>query len=649
MHIINRCMTAALLTGITAAFAFPAHARAAADETRIETTVITATRTDTAIKDAPGAVTVVTAEDIRDMAANDILDIVRESAGVSLIGRGVGGRSVISLRGLESQQTLILVDGRRVAASDPVFGHSDFEQNWVPIESIERIEVVRGPQSALYGSEAMGGVINIITRKSTGEWNGSVRVGGGLADDGNGGVRQQYGANIAGPLIGNKLGLSLSAEYLYDEDIPDEDMPAYTEIEEKEATSVNAGMRFSLNDNHTLTFDINVVQDDRNRNTVSRGTDYEDCYALDKIIYGLGWQGTTGPVQSRVSVYRSDIDKDSIKIYETGTVTLNPEKLTNDVLEAQSTFATGRHLWTFGGELRKEELASSSLRSGEDSVTHQAWFGQDEFSLLGGRLLLTPGLRWDDHESFGTQLSPRLYALYKITDLLTLKAGYGQAFRAPTVKQVSEGYHATSGPHTFVGNPDLGPETSDTYECGVEYFGENLFARAMFFFNSIEDLITYEQLAVDNGRRTYRAVNLDEVETQGFETELGIGLSRNFFLSTAYTYLEAEDTQNGRRLEGKPRHSLNAKLKYTTSSKDLTAALRVQYIADQVLENGQDALEGVPDYALWHLSMRKTLWGGLEAQLGVENIGDVRLSEKSDLFAYEERGRLYYANLRYAF
>jgi outer membrane receptor for ferrienterochelin and colicins len=114
-------------------------------ETEMEKTVVTATRTEVSLKDAPGAITIVTAEEIKDIAANDILDIVRETAGVSLVGRGVGGRTVISIRGLDSRQTMILIDGKRVPASDPVFGHSDYEQNWIPIEAITMCLTLKPP------------------------------------------------------------------------------------------------------------------------------------------------------------------------------------------------------------------------------------------------------------------------------------------------------------------------------------------------------------------------------------------------------------------------------------------------------------------------------------------------------------------------
>ena len=622
---------------------------AAESKVELDKKVVTATRTEVSLMDAPGAVTVITAEDIKDIPANDILDIIRETAGVSLIGRGVGGRNVISIRGLNSWHSLILIDGKRLAASDPVFGHSDFEQNWVSIESIERIEVVRGPLSALYGSEAIGGVINIITRKTTDEWQGSAKIGGGFRDDGNGGENRNIGIQAGGPIVKDKLGLSLTAEYIEDKDTPDKDDPVVSELEGKEVFSVGGKLTFLLNPNHTLEATAGIVRDDRERDASSRGRNYLGVCDLDKKNYSVSWHGTTGNFNSSVSAYRSDIDKVKRNLYEDDSRTENPEQLINDVLDAQTTFPVGFNLITMGGELRNEELESESMDKGKDDVTHGALFFQDEMALLNERLLLTPGIRWDDHESFGSEFSPRLYALYKLTDQVNLKAGYGHAFRAPTIKQVSEGYHAASGPHEFFGNPNLKPEKSDSYELGAEYHDDGFFLRVLYFFNDIEDLIDWDQIDQVGSIRHFLAANVAKAETQGIETELGWTLPQGFDLTCSYTYLDAKDAENDQRLDEKPRHAINGKLRYRANRIGLSATLRSQYIAGQVLYNDDDELEGAPDYALWHFSLRKTFFNSLEAQIGVDNIGDVRLADRSNLFAYEERGRFYYANLRYQF
>ncbi|MBN1904053.1 MAG: TonB-dependent receptor [Deltaproteobacteria bacterium] len=617
-------------------------------ETKLEKTVVTATRTEVSLKDAPGAISVITADEIKDMAVDDVLDIIRETAGVSLIGRGVGGRTVISIRGLESHQTLMMVDGKRIAASDPIFGHSDFEQNWIPIESIERVEVARGPLSSLYGSEAMGGVVNIITKKTTKAWYGSVKAGGG-APQGEGGENRTYSAFIGGPILENKLGFSLSAEYIENDNTPDNDDPMYDELEGKEVFSTVGKLIFSPSANHTIEADINLTSDDRNRRTTSSGRDYQDLYELDKSIYGLTWRGLIGPVNSIVKFYSSDIDKKSDKAYEDGTHTLYPERFTNNVFDFQTSTPFGSNLITLGGEYRNEELESTSLLEGKDDVTHKALFIQDELPLFNSSFLLTPGVRWDDHETFGSEISPRIYALYKLNNSMNLKAGYGHAFRAPTVKQVSPGYYAMTGPHTFLGNPDLQPETSDAYEMGYEYFGEGLFGRVMFFYNDIDDLIAYNQVSASGARRTYIADNIDKAETKGIEIELKKSLSQVMEFNLSYTYLEAKNEETGERLTGKPKNSISAGLKGSWKSLGLNASLRAQYIGNQVYENSEDILEEAPDYTLLHFAISKQLIEGFELQMGIDNITNVRLADKTDLFSYEERGRFVYGNLRYSF
>ena len=193
------------------------------------------------------------------------------------------------------------------------------------------------------------------------------------------------------------------------------------------------------------------------------------------------------------------------------------------------------------------------------------------------------------------------------------------------------------------------PETSDAYEAGVEYFGDKIFARAICFYNDIEDLIDWKQIGQNGRVRLFEATNIDEAKAEGVEVEVGVTLPHRLALSCNYTYLDAKDTKNDVRLDEKPRHTVNTKLKYAWDTIGLSAVLRFQYIADQELFNDDDELVDAPDYSLWNFSIRKTLLNNFEIQMGVENIEDVRLADKSDLFAYEERGRFYYANLRFNF
>ncbi len=366
--------------------------------------IVTATRTQTELENAPGAVTVIDREMIEEAPARDLVDIIAETPGISLIGTGVGGRKTLSIRGADSRHTLILIDGRRIAASDAVMGHSNFENSWIPLEEIERIEVVRGPLSALYGSEALGGVINIITKVPTDTWSGQVKLGGGMPE-GDGGENINSGAAINGAVIPGRVAASVSAGYIHERAIPDEDNPAISEIEGREIYSFSPKIYLTPTKNHRIELFASIVDEERDYITTSGSAKIDYTYVLDKYTAGISWSGTTGPLESQIDIYRSQVDKVSIKEYAaTGVKSKTPDKATNDVVDAQTSMQLGFNLFTLGGEWREESIEADSLDDigGEETVTYKSAFAQDEISLFNERLLLTPGLRYDHHEYFGS-------------------------------------------------------------------------------------------------------------------------------------------------------------------------------------------------------------------------------------------------------
>jgi len=601
--------------------------------------VVTATRSEMDTKDAPGAITIITRQDIEETDAADLVGLLREHAGVVLKGRSVGGRKTITFRGFNDKHTLMLVDGMRISASNAAIGHSDMENNWVPIESIERIEIVRGPLSALYGSEAMGGVVNIITKKTGDKWHGSVQTRAGFRDDGNDGEIQNFGAQVSGPVIKDKLGIRVSAEYSNEEVTPDKDDEKQTDIEGKEVTSGSVGLTYTPSSDHTLNIFFNGANDERERPALSRGKYFTDYYDIDKYQVGAELSSKIGFTDNVLKLYRSSITKDKDKIYESGKTSNSYDKIVNEVADFQSSFLIMGSRLTLGGEFRKEELTSPTMVEKSDDAVHTALFAQDEIVLFD-RLSITTGLRFDHHDAFGSEISPRIYALYKINDNINLKAGYGHAFNAPTIKQVSDGYQANTGPHTFFGNPDIKPETSDNYEVGLELYFDRIQAKAFYFHNEIDDLIDWDLIRKIGRRRQFKAENIDEARTRGLETQIGVDLPFNFHLSANYMYLDAKDTKNNERLEDRPRHTMGGKLRYDFEPWGLWAALRFDYTGSQLINE-----ENAPPFTLWSFSMGKQITSSLDLKCGIDNIGDVRLADESDAFNYEERGRTFWAGL----
>ena len=620
------------------ATAFPTYA--AEEITEVQQVVVTATRTEMLQEDVPGSVTVITAEQIEESNAEDLLDVIRSTTGISLVGRGVGGRKVMSIRGMESRHSLILINGHRIAASDDVIGHSDFEYSWVPLESIERIEIVRGPMSSLYGSEALGGVINIITKPVSDTWQGVTNGSLGTPTDRDGGDHYRLAAHGSGPLTHN-IGLSFSVEKVYEDDTRDEDQPQYSELEGKEILAGEATLSFALDERQTLELTVLGSEEERWRDTYGRRGDYRGDYDIDRYQTALSYRGRFGSGPLEGSIYRSWEDAD----YRTTAGFTSSNTLIEDVAEVHGSTALGEnHLLSLGGEYRQEALKNRLLRTGETDATHWALFAQDEIS-LGEALAITAGLRWDHHEYFGSEISPRIYAVYKATDKITVKGGYGHGFKAPSLKRVSPDY-VFRGPHTFHGNPNLQPEVNDSFELGVSYAYADLEAALTLFRNDIDDLISYECITNCDQRfgREFLYVNVDEARTQGVETELTTSLTDDLHLAFNYTYLDAKDTANDERLEARPRHNANVSLTHHYAPWGLKSTLRAEYIGEQMLNDEQ-----APGYSLWHLAFIKSFGKRLELRAGVKNIGDVRLADKSDKFDYVEQGRVVYAGLKATF
>ena len=194
--------------------------------------VVTASNTEQEVDKAAGSVTVISGDELREKSGGNIVDALRKTVGINVTNRGVGGRQGIGIRGLDSNYTVIMVDERRINAAETLIRANDLDVATIPVDSIERIEVVRGPMSSLYGADALGGVINIITKSANDQWVGSLSYDFHSIEEGKGGDEHKTTLNLSGPAVKDKLNLKLSADFR-DRDFwrPFDDNPA-TSIDE---------------------------------------------------------------------------------------------------------------------------------------------------------------------------------------------------------------------------------------------------------------------------------------------------------------------------------------------------------------------------------------------------------------------------------
>ena len=605
---------------------------------------VTATMTEQDARTAPASVTVITAEELAEKNATDLLDAVRGAPGITLTGRQVGGRKTLALRGLEGKHTLTLIDGRRISASDDVIGHSDYQYGWLPISAIERIEVIRGPMSALYGSEALGGVINIISKKPADRWSGSIGVSGatGLSSD----AASEGGSSIyAGGPLGERARLSVNAEYAHRNATPDVDDRRYSEIEGRKPRNLGLEAEFDLTAQQRLQAGISDGKEIRLYDDVSSaGKAYANRYDLDRRQTHVGWTGDFGDTRAQLRAYRSEMSV--LNSRGNGVAPTRPQDMTDDVVDGHVTLRRGGHQIAFGGEWRSEELVNAGLAGGRDDVTHKALFVQDEFSLTAS-LMATLGLRADHHGLFGTELSPRAYLVWEASPQLVVKGGYGHAFKAPTLKQISPNYVGAEGPHSFLGNGNIKPETSNSFEIGTDWqVSPSWSLRATAFHTEVKQLITYRLLQQVGIRRVYQYDNVDAARIQGLEAGFTWAITPQLSLSSDATLLHTRDKATGKRLNDRPTTSVASHLAWRAAGWD--TRLGLQYTGGQESYGNK-----LPAYTLWNASLGRA-WKlnatqSLNLRAGLENLGNVRLAEKSPNFGYAELGRRVFVSARLDF
>ncbi|KQV53972.1 TonB-dependent receptor domain-containing protein [Duganella sp. Root336D2] len=643
-----------LLAASLAAIGLPAFADDAGGVGDGNVVVVTASMRAHTVANAPAFTTVITAEDIARSPVNGLADLLRDSVGVNN-QTDDNGRDEIRIRGLGGKYTLMLVNGKRVSSGGALWRGGDFDFSSIPLSSIKRVEIVRGPMAALYGSDAMGGVINIITWPATKEWKGSVTGEYRTVDSGYDGDQYRVGANVSGALS-DTVSLSLAGER-YDRDAwwgaPASDQTRTPRLEEKKASNLTGTLTWQLAENQSLDFDLGYNKDKRPRvmyyyafypewNFESK--DIRD-QEIERNTYGLthranwDWGNTT-----------AYITRESAEIHDFNTRYDKPQQRT---LKEENTYAKfygnttfGINALTAGVDLRRQVIrdAVSYKDTGKVSTDSKAVFVEDELTLAKD-LHLTLAGRLDDHSVFGSHFSPKSYLVWQGNDVLTVKGGISKAFKAPDAYQLTKEYRIVScgGSCFLAGNPELSPETSTNYELGFEVHQKGWDLTAVAFKNDVDDLIVATYDAPTNSRRW---VNVAQAKTKGLELEASVQLHPLLTLSGNFTHLKADYTnENGKTtvLDNRPENVGRVGLTWSAVP-GVQASLSAHYAGKQFYSEKE-----LPGYTRVDLGMSAKAGKHWTLRTGVKNLTDVDLSKKSKDFSFFELGRNYYASATYSF
>lgn len=550
------------VTALTAVCAPVVYAQDAAENIVLDEILVTsASSIATSVQDAPASITVIDQETIQTSGARDVRDLLRTVPGLNLT-RGNDGNSGVSFRGLSSNRTLTLIDGKRVSSRNSFARHYRGDLQIVPVDAIERIEVVRGPMSTLYGSDAMGGVVNIITKKGEEVWSGSVTTEFGIADESTTADSRSVSGYLSGPLGQN---LSLAAWLKLSEiESPDEPygftesrgemIPNYTSNGTRTQTA-GARLTWTPRDGQEWGFEAQASVDDY----LGAG-DEPDSNEVSKLSLAATneWQLGNGSLSSYLRYEQSEnktwdaAGSDWNDPIEYDTVTLESR------YTSQATVG-GRTLdYTLGGLVAREELTDPITTSDaliEGSVDTAALYAEGRWQVTDA-LSLTGGLRLDHHEKYGNHLTPRLYANYDLGNGLMLKAGYAQAFVAPDLRNLNPNYQMGSrgngckpyvGPCTIIGNPDLDPETSDNYEIGLNYQGADTSWEVTAFYNDIENMLSARRTGefTPDGSPLFQRDNFDYGKTSGIEFGVERQVNDDLVWTTSGTWIAKSEFKYG--------------------------------------------------------------------------------------------------------
>lgn len=617
--------------------------------------VVTATRTQEEVKAVPQTVEVITKEDIEQLGATDVYSALRLAANVDVTSAGMAGHNVM-IRGMSTNHTLILIDGKRFAGEDTSATQNVYALGRLSLSNIERIEIVRGSASAQYGSDALGGVINIITKKSK---EPSVMVG---LSTGSEAINNYYHIDF-----GKQGNFSSTFDMRFSDvrknmQAGDEGSNYYGPIQD-----FNFAGTWDLGNDKEIDLTLGYYNEHTKADYADKYTstgvfqtskDKKEWYDYRRYDYSLGYSGKTDNSDYMIRTFYSRLDKEN-NLYnyrsnfpgpmENSLGSMYPkydwDKSTYTLwgIEGKNTIQLNdNHLLTFGGEYRQNKVEGTRLSDGGDNVhqvsqsgngynspksysdkdiTNYAGYIQDEWQ-VNDKLLVIPSIRYDHNSSFGGEVTPKIGATYFISDNSRIKANWGKGFKAPTISELYMVMERAMGPMTVrvEGNPDLKPEKSTSWDISFEAEKDNNFGKLTYFNNDVKNLITTKQTGNSYFEQGY--VNVDEAEIDGVEMEIGRNLDDKWTIKATSNWLDATDKVSGDRLDNRARNMTTLQLLYDDHDNWGYSAILWQQWANKYHYDDNDY-----NFTTTNFVLNKKFGEGNRVYAGVDNIFDKKISD----------------------
>ncbi|MEQ3649344.1 TonB-dependent receptor [Hyphomonas sp.] len=568
-----------------------------ADETKLDAIIVNGSRLDQTLTEVGSSVSVITREDLDQLGVDFALDAVATAPGVTINQNGAfGGNASVRIRGASTDQTLVLIDG--IPVNDPTGTGGGYNFAHLDTDNIDRIEVLKGPQSTLWGSDAIGGVISITTKRPAERLSGTLFGEYGSFNTLRGGAAISN-ANEIGDFRLAATGLSTDGISKADEANGNTEDDGY----ESQTIAAKGGLNLPAN----MRLETSLLWSDAE-------SEYDS--------YASGAQGSVADgdevnnsetLSGNISLKIPLLDDRLENLVQIGYADIERENVSDGV---QSYFTEGdRVLYRYQGTLaindsntlafgaEREETSANEQDSSIDSL-----FALYEFKPVED-LTLTGGLRVDDHETFGTETTGRVAAAWTATEQVSFKASWAQGFKAPSIFQST--YICT-----FCGltepNANLEPETSEAFDIGVQWQSsdQRLILGATAFDQETENLIDFSYTAGYD--------NIALVDSQGIELTGAYTITDWLGVAASYTFIDAEDG-DGNELTRLPENTGNVSVSVDPDG-PFSGAVLVQYNSEEANTDGSelDSWTRVDLTGSYDLNETVELYGRIENLLDEE-------------------------------
>ena len=556
----------ALLGAVAFGFTVSATAQTASiEETKLDTIIVNGSRLDQTMTEIGSSVSVITRDDLEELGVDFALDAIATAPGVTVNQNGAfGGNASVRIRGASNDQTLVLIDG--VPVNDPTGTGGGYNFAYLDTDTIERIEVLKGPQSTLWGSDAIGGVVSITTKRPTEGLSGTVFGEYGSFNTLRGGASISN-ANEIGDFRLAATGLTTDGISKADEANGNSEDDGY----DSQTVSAKGGLNLPA----SVRLETSLMWSDAEseydsyafgaQGSVADGDEVTNSETLSGNI-PLKAPLFDGRLENLVQIGYADIERENTSNGVQSYFTEGDRVL----FRYQGTFAINdTNTLAFGTE--REETSANEQESSIDSL-----FALYEFKPVDS-LTLTGGIRVDDHETFGSETTGRVAAAWTATDQLTFKASWGQGFKAPSIFQST--YICT-----FCGltapNTNLKAETSEAYDIGVQWQSadERIVLGATLFDQETENMIDFSYTAGYD--------NIALVDSQGGELTGAYAINNWLGIAASYTFIDSDDG-NGNALARLPESTGNISASFDPDG-PFSGAVLVRYNGEETNTDGSE-------------------------------------------------------------